>query len=175
MLPLKPKQLGFFFKPVEYRKRFGMSISAYLHVPFAHSEGGTLWGEQSLWAFLGSEMEVPMIDEGVSKLTSEFLVHGSAYTQPDQRHAVAVRATLGGVSKTVLAFGDRYWDGKTISAPAPFERMPLQWSKAYGGPDFPANPQGKGRVAEEGLRWLPNLEHPASRIQTPDQAVVPAC
>jgi len=175
MLPLKPKQLGLFFKPIEYRKRFGMSVSAYLHVPFAQSEAGTLWGEQALWTFLGSEMAVPVIDEGVSKLTSEFLVHGSAYTQPDQRQAVAVRARLGNVEKTVLAFGDRYWDGKNISQPAPFERMPLIWSKAYGGPDFPANPQGKGRVSEEGLRWLPNLEHPASRIQTPDQAVVPAC
>ena len=175
MLPLKPKQLGLFFKPVEHRKRFGMSISAYLHVPFAQSEAGTLWGEQSLWTFLGTEMEVPVIDEGVSKLTSEFLVHGSAYTKPDQRHAVAVRARLGTVEKTILAFGDRYWDGKAVSQPAPFERMPLHWSKAYGGPDFPANPQGKGRLVEEGIQWLPNLEHPASRIQAPDQAVVPAC
>lgn len=174
MLPLKPKQLGLFFKPMEYRNRFGMSVSAYLHVPFAQSASGTLWGEQSLWTFLATEMEVPVIDEGVSKLTSEFLVHGNAYTQPDQRHAVAVRARLGTVEKTVLAFGERYWDGNRVSAPAPFESMPLRWNRAYGGPDFPANPQGKGRIVDQGIKWLPNLEHPASRIQTPDQVVVPA-
>lgn len=172
---IKPQALGMLFRPMEYRKRFGLCVSGFLHVPFAqNAEKPNLWSEQSMWDFLSKDMQVPMIDEGISKLTSEFLVHGYAYPDKARPNAVAVRARLGGVEKTLLAFGDRYWDGNAPSTPANFERMPLSWSNAYGGPDFPANTAGKGREAIEGVRWLPNLELPDARIRTADQAVVPA-
>lgn len=173
MIVIKPQSLGVLFRPMEYRKRFGLCVSGFLHVPFAQQERPSLWAEQSMWTFLTKEMEVPVIDEGIAKLTSEFLVHGYAYPTPDRRDAVAVRARLGTTEKTVLAFGDRYWDGSAPSRPAPFERMPLSWANAYGGPDFPANPIGKGRQVVDGLRWLPNLELPGSRIRSADQPVLP--
>jgi uncharacterized protein YjbI with pentapeptide repeats len=172
---VKPQMLGMSFRPVEHRHRYGVNISGYLHVPFDQGASGRLWGEQSMWDFLAGEMAVPMIDEGVLKLTPEFLVIGQAYPQPDRADAVAVRAELAGVSKTVFAFGDRYWlDRKSASAPAPFERMSLDWSRAYGGDGFAANPTGRGRMAQDGVRWLPNLELPQSRLMRADQEIEPA-
>lgn len=171
---IKPQSLGLSFRPVAYRARFGLSVSGYLYVPFAQPEDGCLWGEQSMWNFLASEMEAPLIDEGIAKMTPEFLVHGKAFATSEQPQAVAVRARLGGASKTVLAFGARYWNGNTPSAPEAMQPVPLDWVHAYGGEDFAANPQGQGRAVREGVQWLPNLEYPGDRLADPDQAVAPA-
>lgn len=170
----KPMPLGLSYRAIEYRKRFGLCVSGYLHVPFAQAAGGSLWGEQSMWNFLASEMALPLIDEGVTKLKPEFLVHGSAFPPGGPGPACAVRARLGATEKTLLVFGDRDWDGDQPSAPQPFERMPLDWAHAYGGADFAHNPAGMGRVVEAGRRRLPNIESPQARITRPDQAVAPA-
>jgi uncharacterized protein YjbI with pentapeptide repeats len=170
----KPQALGLSTRPIEYRKRFGLCVTASLHVPFAQGECGALWGEQSMWNFLTKEMGAPFIDEGVSKLTSEYLVHGHAYPPADGSTACAVRVQLAGQEKTILAFGDRYWNGGKVSAPATFDKMPLSWSAAYGGADFEKNAVGKGRAEVQGIRPLPNLELPQSRIIRPDQEVQPA-
>lgn len=171
---IKPQALGLSARPMEYRKRFGLCVSGCLHVPFAQAPRGTLWSEQSMWNFLAAEMAQPLIDEGIAKLTPEFLVHGNAYATAERPNAVAVRARLAGVEKTVLAFGDRYWRGGNASEPLPFDRMPLAWTRAYGGDGFASNPQGLGRNAVEGVRRLPNLEMPDSRLHGPDDAIVPA-
>jgi uncharacterized protein YjbI with pentapeptide repeats len=171
---VKPQALSLLTRSIEYRKRFGLCITASLHVPFDQGPRGTLWGEQSMWKFLSKEMAAPLIDEGISKLTSEFLVHGHAYPPPGSPNACAVRVRLAEREKTVLVYGDRYWDGSTPSAPQVFENMPLSWDHAYGGVDFPANPGGKGRASVDGLRWLPNLELPQNRLLRPDQLVTPA-
>ncbi len=171
---IKPQAMGICFRPMEYRKRFGLCVSGYLHVPFAQAAGGTLWGEQSMWNFLSTEMAVPLIDEGVAKLSSEFLVHGHAYSQPGHPNAVAVRARLGDTQKILLAFGDRHWDRDRPSEPLPFECIALDWRQAYGGPDYPDNPVGKGRVPVDGRRPLPNLELPDDRLVEPRQSVAPA-
>ena len=174
MQVVKPQALSLLTRPIEYRKRFGLCVTACLHVPFAQGERGALWGEQSMWNFLAREMDPPLIDEGMAKLTSEFLLHGHAYAPPASPGACAVRVRLGDTEKTLLAFGDRYWDGARASAPQAFEKLPLTWARAYGGTDFPANPVGRGRQSVDGLRWLPNLELPHNRLLKPDQAVEPA-
>jgi hypothetical protein len=114
----------------------------------------------------------------VAKLTPEFLVHGHAFYPKDPAHAIpnacAVRARLGTQQKTLLVFGDRYWDGKKASPPKPFVSMPLGWQAAYGGPDFAANTVGRGRQAQEGVTWLPNCELPKDRLLRPDQTITPA-
>lgn len=172
---LKPQTLGISYRPTEYRGRLGLSLSGYLHIPFDQGPRGRVWTEQSMWNFLAEEMDVPLIDEGVKKLTPEFLVHGAAYTTSERRDAVAVRAELAGVSKTLFAFGDRYWTSSNqATAPAPFETMPLDWRRAYGGEGDPANPVGKGRAAVDGIHWLPNLAYPDDRMLRRGQTVRPA-
>ena len=118
---IKPQSLGLSFRSMAFRQRFGLCVSGYLHVPFAQAPQGSLWGEQSMWNFLGAEMATPLIDEGIAKVTPEFLVHGRAFAQPGRPEAVAVRARLAGTSKTVLAFGARHWDDKQPSAAAPMQ------------------------------------------------------
>ena len=140
----------------------------------AQGPRGTLWAEQSMWSFLAKEMAQPLIDEGVAKLTPEFLVHGKAFPPQDTPTACAVRARFAGCEKTLLAFGDRYWDGDRASAPRPFESMPIDWSQAYGGADFAQNPHGRGRITQDGVAWLPNIESPHERLLRPDEAIAPA-
>lgn len=170
----KPMPLGLSTRPIEHRRRYGLCITASLHIPFAQAEGGTLWGEQSMWTFLSEEMAVPLIDEGIAKLTPEFLVHGRAHPDPARTNACAVRAQVGALQKTLLVFGERHWDGDHPSPPQAFESLPLDWAHAYGGADFALNPGGRGRDAVDGVRWLPNIESTAARLQRPDQVVPPA-
>lgn len=171
---IKPQSLGLATRPVEFRKRFGLCVSACLHIPFGQAERGTLWAEQTMWPFLTREMGAPLIDEGMAKLTPEFLVHGNAYPTAERPNACAVRASFAGREKTLLVFGDRHWDGDRASTPAPFTAMPLRWARAYGGPDFPANPAGRGRAAVDGVAWLPNIELPGDRLTSRDKVIAPA-
>lgn len=170
----KPQALSLSTRPIEYRKRFGLCVTGCLHVPFTQEKHGSLWGEQSMWNFLSKEMVTPLIDEGVAKLTPEFLVHGNAYSTVERPNAGAARVRLGDKEKTILVFGDRYWDGGRVTAPKSFKSMPIEWQRAYGGKDFDANPLGKGRGETEGVNWLPNLELAHSRILKPNQTVMPA-
>ncbi len=171
---IKPQALSLLTRPIEYRKRFGLCVTGCLHVPFDQGTRGALWGEQSMWNFLAKEMATPMIDEGVSKLTSEFLVHGHAYPTAARPNSCAVRVKLADKEKTALVFGDRYWDGARASEAKAFENMALTWDRSYGGADFAANPVGKGRTAVDGVILLPNLEMPRGRILKPGQSVEPA-
>ena len=91
---IKPGVLSVSHRPIEYKGRFGLCMSAALHLPFAQVNGGVLWGEQSMWDFLAKTMPVPLIDECVAKLTPEFLVHGKAYAPPDSPTQCAVRVAL---------------------------------------------------------------------------------
>jgi uncharacterized protein YjbI with pentapeptide repeats len=174
MQVIKPQALSLLTRPIEYRKRFGLCITGCLHVPFAQGDKGAIWGEQSMWNFLAKEMATPMIDEGVSKLTPEFLVHGHAYPTKDRPNACAVKVKLGDKEKAVLVFGERYWEGAKPTEAEAYEKLPLTWDRSYGGADFVANPVGKGRATVDRLRWLPNMELPRDRILKPEQAVEPA-
>ena len=170
----KPMSLGFSSRAIEYRKRYGLCVTNYLHLPLDQGASGRVWGEQSLWNFLGREMAQPLLDEGVAKLTSEFLVYGHAYPDASQRAGCAVRVRLGTVDKTLLAFADRWWDGDRprIADVAP-QPIDLGWGNAYGGADYPLNLLGKGRTTANGVRALPNLELLSSRVLTPQSEVVP--
>lgn len=174
MQVVKPQSLGLSTRPIEHRKRFGLCITASLHLPFAQAARGTLWGEQSMWNFLGEEMASPMIDEGVAKLTPEFLVHGRAFPPPGRSDACAVRAQFAGRQKSLLVFGDRFWERGTASAPGSFTEMPIDWAHAYGGADHASNPLGKGMAADKGRHALPNIERPDTPLRSPDQRVEPA-
>lgn len=107
---------------------------------------------------------------------------------------VDVSLRVGPVQKVVRVFGDREWRGPLdlrVSAPIPFERVPLVYERAYGGVvkhdaekgpleiDW-RNPVGVGfgmRKAPEdkAQRKLPNLEDPAQLISSTRDRPKPAC
>jgi len=178
MQTIKPMALGLTTRPIEFRRRLGLSITTALYFPFKPAGQGTLWSEPSMWKFLEKEMpEGPFIDECIVKQRSEFLVRGSAYAPggPGSKTlALEVSVSVAGVSKRLHVFGPRRWQGLRASEPEPFESVPLDWQHTYGGPDHPANPLGLGRVgggSKEPPRWLPQVVRPNHNPLGPDEAV----
>ena len=175
---IKPFALSLTSRCFEFRKRMRMSVTAMVYFPFSGDGPATVWTEMGMWKFLGKEMPIPVIDEGMIKIRPEFLVHGYGCAPGGNAEACAVRATVGSLEKSLLVFGNRYWDGSHATPPTPFSRVPLDWQHAYGGPDFPANPVGRGRALQDmnGMRVqrLPNIESPQQRLTGPKAVAQPA-
>jgi hypothetical protein len=101
---------------------------------------------------------------------------------------LTVGMAVGPVRKSVSVVGDRLWTLGGMSDPVPFERMPLDYTRAFGGigpggdPAAPAdwcadNPVGRGyalRAAALEARRLPNIEDPAQPFVSPSDRPRPA-
>lgn len=113
------------------------------------------------------------------KLGTDLLVNGSAWVPRGGRvSTMDIQVAVGSMKKRLRVFGDRFWERNSaravaISAPHPFESMPIQYERAYGGWDRHApdpvdhrldarNPVGTGFVLRSenciGMR-LPNVEY----------------
>lgn len=148
-------------------------------VPFALSpEGQTQHVDTpSLWDVITPALGAENIfDECWPKPNGECLAVGHAYPPADHHdQPIAVTLNVGPVSKRLAVFGDRHFTvGGGISAPQPFARMPISSSYAFGGPEFAANPNGKGIERQDGLQELPNIEHPNQLIFSPSDKPEPA-
>lgn len=133
-------------------------------------------------------------DVSLAKPGTDVLLFGHAYGPGGRRtHQAEVSLRLGAIEKRVAVFGDRRWGGTVLtrmSAPEPFEKMPLVWERAFGGTEMPTgdppradgegrNPVGTGfRSRTSGRRLedvvLPNLEDPARLISSPGDRPAPA-
>jgi hypothetical protein len=133
--------------------------------------GGEYWGdpEHSSYKY---EPETAFI-----KPTTDIVLIGHAHAPKPRVTEVNVSLSVGPIKKVVRVIGDRYWVKKfgliSKTKPAPFERIPLIYERAFGGWDRsypnpeqhsfePRNPVGTGFRTkrgkfEEGVR-LPNLE-----------------
>ena len=127
------------------------------------------------------------------KLATDVFLLGSARAPKKGTTVMDFRFRVGPLAKTARVFGDRVWDkilgAATISAPRPFEAVPLVWEKAYGGQDRtpedpkhhgeePRNPVGCGfRADHSRAPWvgapLPNIEDPRQLMAKPGHKVVP--
>ncbi len=127
------------------------------------------------------------------KPATDVVLIGHAYAPKSQTTEVQVSLRAGPVEKSVRVVGDRFWM-KTLgtvgpSDPRRFERIPLQYERAFGGWDRsdpnpknhafePRNPVGigfrsrKGRF-QEGVP-LPNLEDPRHPLRSYGSSVPPA-
>ncbi len=127
------------------------------------------------------------------KLATDVALLGHAYGRKARAGHVDVSLRAGPLAQVVRVYGDRVWERTlrrwTKSRPAPFEKIPLMYERAFGGWDRshsdeakhayePRNPVGVGFVAkkhgkvEEGSA-LPNLEHPRVAIKSPKDAPQP--
>lgn len=101
---------------------------------------------------------------------------GHAYAPPGRAvPAMAVRVALyrGSAAllhKTLHVFGDRL--PSNPAAPAPFQRIPLRYERAYGGPAHPHNPMGTG--ADPDSRLMPNVIDPQDPRRPAGFGPVPA-
>ena len=124
----------------------------------------------------------------LTKKTTDVIVVGHAYAPTGRTVTHAdVGFRVGPVQKMLRVFGDRTWNAIGMSAPTPFERMPLVYERALGGVDLKSktpekdwewrNPVGTGfavssRNATE-LR-LPNVEDPKRLVGSWDDRPAPA-
>lgn len=133
-------------------------------------------------------------DVVLEKPGTDCILLGHAWAPKVRVGSVDVTFAIGPVRRTVRVFGERIWmkcmGMVSISKPAPFEKIPLVWERAFGGADtsWPdpkehefclANPAGLGLLAKkskleiDGMR-LPNLEDPAYHIRKPFDRPRPA-
>ena len=112
------------------------------------------------------------------KLGTDVVMVGHAHAPFRGASEVEVTLQVGFLNKTIRVVGDRHVEAGVqfgFSRPAPFEKIPLTWERAFGGwdrspedPDDhtfePRNPVGVGFVGAKGRIYegspLPNLEDP---------------
>jgi uncharacterized protein YjbI with pentapeptide repeats len=86
--------------------------------------------------------------------------------------AATSRLAVGAIDKEIVALGKRRWQRDGTPSPAePFERVPLRYEQAFGGPASADNPLGTGL---EGTA-PPSLERPRERLTSARQRPPPAC
>lgn len=140
--------------------------------------------EAGMWPLV-KELTTPdgPFDTGMPKPAGEVLVAGDAVAPSNTpTKMMAVELKFGRVEKRLLVIGDRHWryasDGVLFTEPQPFRRMPITWERAFGGPDVPMNPAGRGANAKarldagEGV-LLPNIEDPNRPITALSDAPAP--
>ncbi|HEX8789691.1 MAG TPA: DUF2169 domain-containing protein [Polyangiaceae bacterium] len=108
-------------------------------------------------------------DFAVFKPATDVLLVGHAYPTPASR-VTLVELRVGDLRRRIAVFGDRSWGAE--DRPAAFDKMPLRWERALGGPTSDANPVGRGY--KTGL-MLPNLERPESLVRSKGDTPAPAC
>lgn len=127
--------------------------------------------------WLAERFSKQAFDHGLMKSRGSFAVHGNAYAlSAEQQQGMAVRVSLGSVSKTLHVFPPRQWckglTGWSIEPTGRLDVLPLSWQQAYGGQDYPDNPEGMGYIADpnraEGLQ-LPSIEDPYSPLRQPGE------
>ncbi len=122
-------------------------------------------------------------DFAVFKAAADVTLVGQAHAPGKRTTGMSASFRFGSddrsFERTIVVFGDRHWHPdlpiEKVQA-EPFERLPIRYEYAYGGPGFAANPVGLGfceKVAD-GLLRLPNLIQPPGDSQD-DELLEPAC
>lgn len=139
--------------------------------------------DTKMWPMVAAALGSTPIDLGMPKPRGEVLVVGDA-AAPGGNPVTQMRVefAVGPVRKSMTVLGDRHWeltrDGPVFTRALPFTRMPLTWDRAFGGPEFPANPLGTGHAARAALAEgrpvrLPNIEDASDLILDVEQAPRP--
>ena len=93
------------------------------------------------------------------KSRADLVVNATADTPNGMpKNHMTVGFMVGGYSKQLMVFGDRYWKegvlGKYPGEAKPFTKMPITYESAFGGTEYQDNPLGKGLGTIE----APNIE-----------------
>lgn len=163
MRTVKPLSASLLTRPFEHGGRFMLGVSVILFSTLGRAS--RLLTEQALWPFWASRPESQgPLEECYPRPRAEYLVGATAFTRSDRPRACRVRVQVGDLTKELVVWGPRFWEGERPSDPLPFERLALDWTQTYGGKDFPANPVGMGRSDSEiegtRMRLLPRVEYP---------------
>jgi uncharacterized protein YjbI with pentapeptide repeats len=117
-------------------------------------------------------------DYAIFKVKADVLLAGHAYAPGGSSPAAQVTFRFGHkenqFNRRLAVFGERSWK-KTLAVTAPtaprhFEKIPLAYERAFGGPGYDRNPVGVGYKTST----LPSIEDPAAMITSPSDAPAPA-
>ena len=192
---VKPLQQGLMTRNFVKDKRFYLSIASLSFFPFQNPTA--LGTEQEMWEAISNTCDKEAIfDLCIPKARSEVLMVGKCCAPdktPTQR--LFVDLDFGPMIKRVVVTGNRFWVrgdrsenllGRIVghdwemSEPEPFVEMDIGWRNAFGGPDFPENPWGKGYLpsgespALDHSSPLPNVERPERMMSAPSSVAEPA-
>ena len=101
------------------------------------------------------------------KLNAEVMVRGNCHAPGNQpTRQLPVSISVGEWSKTLQVTGPRVWSdsqsGAVVSDTIAFTKVALCYDNAFGGPNYPRNPVGKGHEDNQ----LPLIEDPRDAIRT---------
>ncbi len=176
---MKPLRLGVLHRPWRWQQQnyLGVAVMALMDM----SDSPQIRPEPELWQLVAQELQSTggVLDLSIPKPCAEFFATGYAWTNhQQQKEACMARIQVADKEKSLLVFGDRYWQNGHPSSPQPFEKMHLDWKNAFGGSRIAENPLGKGDepIARDGILWhpLPNVEHPDQLLHSVHQRVQPA-
>lgn len=145
-------------------------------VGYVAQADGSLLDEKTVWGWLPTRFPDEPFDVTAKKARGTFAVAGTAWApRGEPVAAMAVRARVGGLEKTLHVHGDRQWhrglSGWQPTPAVPFTQMPITLSRAFGGAGWPENPHGLGwqpAGANAQGTALPNIEVPDAPILQPD-------
>ncbi|ASP32181.1 DUF2169 domain-containing protein [Labrenzia sp. VG12] len=179
---VKPSKISATFQPHAIEGGNILTVSSYLL--FDISTPYNLLTEQALWPMVAEQMpDGGIFDKGQLKPRAEMIIAGHALAPNHQPvTGLKVTARFGDRVKRLAVFGNRFWQstdrGVEISAPEPFDKMPISELRAFGGQGHGLNPKGKGHktrhLIEAGLDApLPNIEDANRLILTPEDIPPP--
>lgn len=171
MKTIKPLRLGVLTRPFENERSYYLSVGIVVFFPFDAPD--YLLPDAALWKLTAEELGAEgILDECMPKPAAEVLLRANAYPKNAPQPSCHVRFQMEGIDRTLYVFGDRVWGLVHPSDPEPFVCMPILYSRAFGGPGYDQNPQGKGLASLQTARGevcpLPNIEHPKQVIASPN-------
>ncbi|MEW6262378.1 MAG: DUF2169 domain-containing protein [Thermodesulfobacteriota bacterium] len=172
----KSDELNLLFRVYVQEGRCLLSASVMGFFALTGEKGPSLLPALEMWPVAAEALGEEVLDLGLPKKRGEFLVYGQAFASKPVK-SLLVKIVVGPKTKELTVTGDRFWQtaGLSASEPAPFSKMKICFANAYGRPDFPRNPLGKGRVRDEnGRRPLPNIQDTRSLVASPDDEPPPA-
>lgn len=178
MKVIKPNKLIILHRVIEQARQPHFHVAAMLGFPLGSPRA--LLDELSFWKATGAALGATgVIDEGIAKSRGELLVAGSFHAPGGVPvEASYVRAKAGPVDKRLSVVGDRLWCDGVPTEPRPLASLPIDWTRAFGGPGFDHNPYGRGAVPVEVggqvLYPLPNIEPFGALVRAPSERPEPA-
>jgi len=163
----------------------GLTASFFLKATFRLVQGGTAQPVKEKCELPSGDMPIhgdPLNGLGYAsdfvpyKPRAEFTAIGTAYPPKGGTTSFPVRLRVGERVRELKVFGPWKWitmpgvPGEVPGPSGPLVPVPLTYSNAWGGSDYPLNPLGSGRAGEKAHL----LEYPDFNITSRDAVVGPA-
>ncbi|HYD80205.1 MAG TPA: DUF2169 domain-containing protein [Paucimonas sp.] len=176
---VKPLTLGLLHRPYRYRGGHHFVVAAFGFFRLG-AENSRFLTENLQWPKVLQTLPAGCpLDEVMPKQRGEALLAGQAFAPGGKPVSdMCVRMCVGAIDKSLRVYGEREWryglfPRHAISRPQPFVKMPLVYQRAFGGPDHPGNPVGRGHtgawlggLGKQQQGAMPNIEYPWAPVDS---------